>query len=222
MVCKVGEVMIESGRRVRKKAELRRALQLAALRLSEAGGYEHLTAEAIAEACDVSTRTFFNYFSSKDEALLGPVLDHGRQMSRAFGARPASETVVESLRAASIEVAADLLADQAEWASRRQVFVENPVLLPRVHAAFAELERDLTGAVALRLGLDPVTDPYPALVVALAITTLRVSVMHSRTAGAVRDDLPGLVDRMFGTAFPSLSESLSQTHTVPEAGDPIP
>jgi AcrR family transcriptional regulator len=191
----------EPGRRERKKAELRRGLQSAALRLAAEHGYEHLTAEAIAEACDVSTRTFFNYFSSKDEALLGPVLDHRRELRAAFDARPASESAIESLRAASIALAGDLLADQDEWQTRRRVLHENPVLLPRAHAAFAELERTLTDAVALRLGLDPIADPYPALVVALAITALRVAAMHSVATGGAGQDLPELVGRMFDTTF---------------------
>jgi AcrR family transcriptional regulator len=190
----------EPGRRERKKAEQRKALQSAALRLAEQNGYEHLTVEAIAEACDVSTRTFFNYFTSKDEALLGPVLDRKRQMRAAFDARPVTETAVESLRAAAVQLSGDLLTDREQWQSRRKVFDQNPVLLPRVHAAFAELERALTDAVAQRMGLDPVTDPYPALVVALAITALRVAVMHSRASGT-DEELPVLVGRMFDATF---------------------
>jgi AcrR family transcriptional regulator len=195
----------EPGRRERKKAELRLAMQRAALRLAAEHGYEHLTAEAIAEACDVSTRTFFNYFSSKEEALLGPLLDRKRQMRAALEARPASESVIESLRAASIALAGDLLADQGEWKIRRRVFDQNPVLRPRAHAAFAELERSLTDTVAVRLGIDPRTDPYPALVVALAITAVRVAAMHSMATGAAGEDLPDLVARMFDLTFKGLA-----------------
>ena len=192
----------EPGRRERKKAELRRELERAALRLAAENGYEHLTAEAIAEACDVSTRTFFNYFSSKDEALLGPVLHRKRQMRAAFDARPASESVTESLRAAGVALAGDLLlADRNEWQTRRRVFDQNPVLRPRAHAAFAELERSLTDAVAVRLGIDPLTDPYPALLVALAITSVRVAAMHSLATGGAGEDLPELVGRMFDLTF---------------------
>jgi AcrR family transcriptional regulator len=213
-MCKVLVCMNESltgdpGRRERKKAELRRALQRAALRLAVEQGYEHLTAEAIAEACDVSTRTFFNYFSSKDEALIGPILDHKRRMRAAFDARPASESVLQSLRAASVELADGLPADRGEWRTRRQVFEQNPALLPRAHAAFGELERSLTDAVALRLGVDPLADPYPALVVALAITALRVAVMHLQATGGVDEDLPELVGRMFDATFTTPLENRS-------------
>ena len=194
----------EPGRRERKKAEQRRALQRAALRLTAEHGYDHLTVEAIAEACDVSTRTFFNYFSSKDEALLGPVMEHRRQLSTLFEARPASESVFDSLRSASVELAHDLLPERADWKLRRQVFHDNPVLLPRMHAAFAVAERNLTGAVAERLGLDPVVDPYPALVVALTIASLRVGFMHSDVSGAEDDDLPAFIARMFDATFGGL------------------
>jgi AcrR family transcriptional regulator len=197
----------EPGRRERKKSELRRALQLAALRLASQNGYEHLTAEGIAAACDVSTRTFFNYFSSKDEALFGPVMDRAGGMRAVFDARPASESPIESLRAASIDLADDLVLDPGEWQTRRDVFSASPQLLPKVHAAFAELESGLTETVAARLQLDPRTDPYPALVVAIAITTLRVAIMHSQTANGSDADLPALVGRLFDQSFPTVNLS---------------
>ncbi|SMX77883.1 TetR/AcrR family transcriptional regulator [Brevibacterium antiquum] len=59
------------GLRERKKRERGQALRQAALDLALENGYTNVTVEDICERCGVSRRTFFNYFSSKEEALLG-------------------------------------------------------------------------------------------------------------------------------------------------------
>ena len=85
--------------RERKKAATREALQATALRLAVRNGLDALTVEAIAEAVDVSPRTFFNYFGSKEEALLPS--DEGRhlELQQAIAARPADEPPLETLHA---------------------------------------------------------------------------------------------------------------------------
>src|SRR5580698_1630989 len=52
--------------RERKKLATRRELRLIADR-----GYSNVTVEEIAEAANVSPRTFFNYFPTKEAALFG-------------------------------------------------------------------------------------------------------------------------------------------------------
>lgn len=61
----------ELGLRERKKHARRGAIVDAAQALVLQQGLDAVTVEAIAEAAGISTRTFFNYFDSKDDAVLG-------------------------------------------------------------------------------------------------------------------------------------------------------
>jgi len=65
------ELTTALGLRARKKAARREALIDAAHRLVERDGLDGATVEAICAQAGVSTRTFFNYFESKDDAVLG-------------------------------------------------------------------------------------------------------------------------------------------------------
>jgi len=58
------------GLRERKQRETRQRIAEVALRLFLADGYDGTTLEAIAAAADISRRTFFSYFKSKDEIIL--------------------------------------------------------------------------------------------------------------------------------------------------------
>ena len=80
-----------TGLRERKKLATRAALGQAAWQLTIERGYAHTRVEDIAAAAGVSARTFSNYFSSKEEALLSVGEDRGARMVAALQGRPDGE-----------------------------------------------------------------------------------------------------------------------------------
>src|SRR5512146_1844355 len=81
--------------RQRKRERTRAALIAAALELFERQGYEATTIDEIAAAADVSPRTFFRYFSTKEEVALGD--DVGPEIVGLIAVRPAEEPMLESV-----------------------------------------------------------------------------------------------------------------------------
>src|SRR5438445_5798722 len=150
----VTEAVPELGRRERKKLETRRALASAALHLAAERGPDQVTIEDIAETADVSVRTFFNYFSSKEEAIIGWDPDGRAEVAAKLLGRPAEEPPLVAMR----NVVHDLIHGAPEWADERalrhRLVREYPSLLPRHLAAHYELERSLLHAMAQRLGVE--------------------------------------------------------------------
>jgi AcrR family transcriptional regulator len=89
-----------AGRRDRKKNETRQALRDAAHRLFAEKGFSQTTIDDITEAADVSRRTFFRYYASKDDLLRSDVSDLLPVMVGALRARPADEPPFAAILAA--------------------------------------------------------------------------------------------------------------------------
>lgn len=76
------------GLREMKKLKVRQAIQRETLRLFEERGYRATTVEEIAAAAEVSTTTFYRYYSSKEDVILSGVHDRGPEPTESPGAHP--------------------------------------------------------------------------------------------------------------------------------------
>src|SRR4051812_29608489 len=93
------------GRREGKKAATRESPIEAAFALFIGKGFEATTVEEIADAVDVSSRTFFRYFASKEDVVLTFQEEQQAMFLERLRARPATEPVVTALKHAAVEVA---------------------------------------------------------------------------------------------------------------------
>src|SRR4051812_43172719 len=99
---------MSTGLRERKKAATRQALHDAAVRLAVELGMERVTIDAIADVASVSRRTFSNYFSNKEEALLHGDQSRMRRLIDLVLGRPAEESAWTALRASAHELVVDV------------------------------------------------------------------------------------------------------------------
>ncbi|MFF1447231.1 TetR family transcriptional regulator [Streptomyces sp. NPDC058274] len=169
------------GLRERKKQRTRDALLRAALELFTTKGYEQTTVDEIAEAVDVSQRTFFRYFAGKEEAAFAVQDMTEAHFVQALRERPPHEAPLEALRRAVLE-GWDTIGEAIEevvpielYMRAFQMIESTPVLLAAYLRRSADVEGELARLIAAREGLDVDTDPRPRVAVAAFGGVMRVT-----------------------------------------------
>jgi AcrR family transcriptional regulator len=163
------------GLRERKKQRTHDDLQRIATRLFAERGYHDVTIEEIAAEADVSHRTFYRYFGSKEDLVLGSVADLLEAMEAALAARPRDESVMDSIRAATVSLASEFTGDAADDRTRIDIVQAAPELQQRSIERQPLMEAVLVPFVAERLGLDPETDLAPRVIASCCIAASRAA-----------------------------------------------
>ena len=142
------------GLRERKKGRTRDAIRDAAHDLFIEHGFAGTTVDDIAAAADVSPRTFFRYFASKEEVLFSR-FDETLDLLREFlDQRPAGESVADALRAGSAEFAT-LGAAAGDDRAGFDLFRGSEALHARYLQSFFRLEAMAAEWIAARTQLPP-------------------------------------------------------------------
>jgi AcrR family transcriptional regulator len=192
----------ELGLREQKKLATRRALSGAALRLAIDSGIEDLTPDRIAEAVNVSPRTFRNYFSSKEEAIVFGLHERASNIAAALRARPADEPVWESLRVVLTQTAPDALSGRQLMLLMTMVRCHHALLAQHL-TTFEGMGRQLAQVIAERTGTDAETDLYPRLLADVAGIAVKTSMQLWS-----QDDTDRPLADILGEAFDLLSRGL--------------
>jgi AcrR family transcriptional regulator len=196
MTTAVGQISV--GLRERKKARTREALQEAAMGLFSHQGFDHTTIEEIADACEVSPRTFFRYFPTKEDVLFADGETRRARLLAVIAERPASEPPFVALSEAMRTLADDYRDDRAALVARFQIVAASPHLqaykAEHQHGWEADVV-DVLARRALATGASVSRDELQ-LVTAVATAALRVA-LDAWVADATTTDLDALLDRAF-------------------------
>jgi AcrR family transcriptional regulator len=206
--------------RERKKLATRRELRRVALRMIAERGYSNVTVEEIAEAANVSPRTFFNYFPTKEAALFGADPELAEATREAIVHQSPGAPVVTVLRAVMTNQAktvvnefAELGGEPLEWVARMRASRTDPHLHAARAAQMAAIERSLAEAIAERLGTTLDRDPYPGLLASIATGVFRSSISFWAASGGTVP-LEHLVDQAFAALASGLPENSDLRHVI--------
>ncbi|AUI57376.1 TetR/AcrR family transcriptional regulator [Amycolatopsis sp. BJA-103] len=177
------------GLRERKRLETHRALATTAVRLVAERGLDQVTVEDISAAAGVSSRTFFNYFASKEDAVVIAHADNAERSQRViekFLAAPKEVSIPRAFVAALKEDFAQIDENREEWLGRMKAIQENATLHSRAVAMNHDTIAPTIEAIARRAGVDPRDDLYPTLLLStLGGAVNAVLILWSRHDGRV-------------------------------------
>jgi AcrR family transcriptional regulator len=163
------------GLRERHRKRTAADLEEAALALFTEKGFDAVTIDDIAASADVSRRTFFRYFASKEDVILS---DHPRRLGEleaALDRRPADEPALTALRHAIISLAGSFEEQREHMLRRFRLINETPALEARSLCLQRNWETGVTEMLAGRMGVDPGEDLRPGVVAATTMAAMRIA-----------------------------------------------
>jgi AcrR family transcriptional regulator len=152
------------GLRERKKQKTRETIIKVGLELFAERGYEQTTIAEIAEAAEVSPRTIFAYFPSKEDILFCDLPEKQERLALALRERPAGATTLDVLR----EFIRDSLSPDRNLLLRKRIMASNETLQRNERARFGPFEQLMYEAIAEDLDAEP-DDIRPQIVAAALI-----------------------------------------------------
>jgi AcrR family transcriptional regulator len=147
---KSGPTDAATGLRERKRQQTRERLTRAAMALFLDRGFEATTLDDIAAAADVSRRSFFHYFASKEDVVFAWQENSTAALIAALKARPAGESMFAAAENAISAVVRQFKPGEAVAMARLKR--DNPALQARDQVKYEKLERALAEALGKRAG----------------------------------------------------------------------
>ena len=216
--------VIEGGLRERKRAATRAAIIAAARALTAEHGLNGYTVEEVCERADISRRTFFNNFPTKEDAILGhiddgipaDVLEEFVAGGKASPPGEISPTLFQDLVRLSLRLSEHMAASEEETRQLIGVVKKEPQLILRIIGVTEQREAQFARDVALREGV-AADHPVVQMAVVLLGTIARKSSMAYFSEGNTRPYAELLMENI-SAASQLFSQPLPEP--VPAEGHP--
>src|SRR6266496_371305 len=160
--------------RERTRRAVRGELAQLAVSLFVEKGYDETTIDDLAAAAGMSKRTFFRYFASKEELVMGKYEFFGQQLAEDLAARPVDEPLWVSLRQIFGRVADHVENDarRAESVAMEKIVRDHPTLNASYLERVSRMQELVLDEVRTRTGRSDPADPRTAAIVGAAFSCL--------------------------------------------------
>lgn len=188
---------VEKSLRERKKLSTRIAIRRAAFDLFAVRGYADTTVEQIAEAADISPRTFYRYFGVKEAVLLSD--DQTAPIVAAFATAPPELSIIAAYRHAVAQVFGAMTPEEREDAATGQrLMYQVPEARGLLYTEYIRVIDLITDALSERP--DAPADPLARRVIAGAIVGVLMAASDNTPMpeGSLLAALSVLDDRLSG------------------------
>ncbi len=149
-------------------------------------GFDAVSVEEVAETVDLSVRTVYRYFPTKEDLVLADLADRLAELLDVIDRQPGGTTIGEMLKVATVEWASNS-REQLLLRSEAALIVATPALLARLLQMMAQFEQPVCARFAERSG-HPTTDLDLCQLAALYCATIRI-VVREWAAGNVTNDI---------------------------------
>jgi AcrR family transcriptional regulator len=191
----------EAGLRELKKRKTRDLIRATAFELFCKRGFERVTVAEIARAAEVSRKTVFNYFPTKEDLVYSALEDYEQEMLDAVRRRAPGESALAAFRRFLLQPRALLAGKRAspDLKARIRMIAASPALRAREQQVLARYTDALAGLLAEETGAEPGSvEPIVAASAMLAVhRALMAHVARRLDSPRLADEVRAEAERAF-------------------------
>lgn len=191
--------------RDRRRTKLAAEIERVALSLFLKRGIGAVTIDEVADAAAISRRTFFRYFASKEDLLLGDRQRYDESLARAVAKEQPNRSAVRMLRDILIEMSLEVEAEEDTARLRLELFRKYPQEMSGAFEQQRAWNSTFKAMVTERMGLEDSRDIRPALIVGVMMSAANVA-LHNWFVKGAKQPLHELVEAALDQTITGLAE----------------